>query len=74
MTAIAQALESVYQSLHDDNRDLDAHIATLKQALDAEGKNAVEADASRIPTPNRQGRKMMQAYFKQRGVIVSFKP
>lgn len=72
MSAIAEAMEAVYQSLHNDNEQLDTHIAALKKALAAEGKTSVEADPARIPTPNRQGRKMMQSYFKQRGVMVTF--
>jgi hypothetical protein len=69
---VAQALEAVYQSLHNDNQDIDSHIVALKKALATEGKSSVEVDPARIPTPNRQGRKMMRSYFKQRGVMVTF--
>lgn len=72
MTAVAQILETIYHSLHHDNVELDAHIATLKKALAAQNMSAVEVDVTRLPTPNRQGKKMMQSYFKQRGVVVTF--
>lgn len=72
MTALTteQALENVYTSLTNDNEDIDAHIAALKDALGSE-KN-VTVDPARLPHNNRQGRKMMQSYFKKRGVIVTF--
>ena len=68
----AQALENIYQSLEDNNRDIDAHIAALKGALAGEGKKSATVDASRLAQNNRQGRKMMQSYFRQRGVMVEF--
>lgn len=69
---VAQALENVYASLADDNRDIDSHIAALKDALKAEGKKEAVVTPSRLAQNNRQGRKMMQAYFKKRGVTVTF--
>lgn len=70
--AIAQALEAIYASLNNNNEALDAHIATLKTAMQAEGMAAVTVEAGRLPQPNRQGRKLMQSYFKKRGVTVNF--
>lgn len=70
--SVSQALENVYESLLDDNRDIDAHIASLKDALMAEGKAHAVVAPSRLAQNNRQGRKMMQAYFKKRGVAVTF--
>lgn len=72
MTALTkeQALENVYASLTNDNEDIDLHIAALKSALG--GEKAVTIDPARLPQNNRQGRKMMQSYFKKRGVIVTF--
>ncbi len=67
-----QALEDIYASLHNDNAGLDPLILALKIALKAEGLPAIEVDPKRIPQPNRQGRKLMQSYFKKRGVIVTF--
>ena len=76
MTAASQALtldqvlENIYTSLNNDNADIDTHIEALKTALG--GKKDVEVDPKRLNYNNRAGRKMMQSYFKKRGVIVSF--
>lgn len=67
---LEQALENIYASVNNDNADLDAHIAALKTALGA--KKDVEIDPKRLTYNNRAGRKMMQSYFKKRGVNVSF--
>ena len=67
-----QALENIYLSLDDNNRDIDAHIAALKSALAAKGEKSARVDAKRLAQNNRQGRKMMQSYFRQRGVVVEF--
>ena len=72
MSTVATALDNVYASLANDNADIDTHIASLKSALTAEGKTSVEVDSSKLAQPNRQGRKYMQSYFKQRGVVVTF--
>jgi hypothetical protein len=72
MTSRAQAMEAIYQSLNADNQDIDTHIAALKKVLTDERTDSIEVDPARLPHPNRQGRKMMQAYFKQRGIIVTF--
>lgn len=72
MSALTQAMEAIYQSLHNDNENIDTHIAALKKVLAAEGATSVEVDPTRLVQPNRQGRKMMQSYFKQRGVVVTF--
>ena len=69
---VSQAIENVYASLADDNRDIDDHIDALKVALKAEGKKEATFVPARLAQNNRQGRKMMQAYFKKRGVTVAF--
>lgn len=69
---VSQALENVYLSLADDNRDIDTHIAVLKEALKVEGQKEATVTPSRLAQNNRQGRKMMQAYFKKRGVAITF--
>ncbi|RVD56538.1 hypothetical protein EN828_24790 [Mesorhizobium sp. M2D.F.Ca.ET.185.01.1.1] len=69
---LAEAIENIYASLRADNADLDAHIATLKAALAREGKKQAVFDPTRLVQNNRAGRKLMQAYFRQRGVSVSF--
>ncbi len=67
-----QALDNVYASLKDNNRDLDAHIAVLKGALSREGRAEALFDPKRLAQNNRQGRKLMQSYFRKRGVAVTF--
>ncbi len=69
---VADAIERVYQSLQADNADIDLHIATLKAALAQEGTKEAVFDPARLPHGNRSGRKLMQAYFRQRGVTVKF--
>jgi hypothetical protein len=67
-----EATEAIYTSLHNNNEDIDLHIAALKSALAAEGKKEAVFDPGRLAQNNREGRKMMQAYFKKRGVAVNF--
>lgn len=69
---LTSALEAVYTSLHDNNVDLDQHIATLKAALAAAGLKEAVFDPARLAQGNRAGRKLMQAYFRKRGVTVVF--
>jgi hypothetical protein len=70
---VTKALENVYTALHADNEGLDARIAELKAALQEAGEKNVVIEAPRLPQNNRQGRKMLQTYFKKRGVVVEFK-
>ena len=70
--AVAKALESVHISLNDNNAGLDATIAALKTALAEAGEKTVAMKPERLPQNNRQGRKMLQTYFKKRGVLVTF--
>ncbi|BCG92164.1 hypothetical protein [Mesorhizobium sp. 131-2-1] len=69
---VAEATESIYASLQANNADIDAHIATLKAALAREGLKQAVFNPTRLVQNNRSGRKLMQAYFRQRGVSVSF--
>ena len=69
---VAEATDSIYASLQANNADLDAHIATLKAALTREGTKEAVFDPTRLAQNNRSGRKLMQAYFRQRGVSVTF--
>nr|WP_205937008.1 hypothetical protein [Rhizobium leguminosarum] len=55
-----------------DNAEIDAHIATLKAALTRAGLKEAVFDPARLVQSNRSGRKRMQAYFRQRGVMVKF--
>lgn len=72
MATTEEALERIYTSLNNDNEDIETHIQTLKGALQAQGTESVEVNPAKLPFPNRQGRKMMQSYFKKRGVNVTF--
>jgi hypothetical protein len=67
-----QATDAVYQSMIADNDDIDTHIANLRAAMAAEGIKEFTAEPSKLAQNNRSGRKMMQAYFKKRGVKVVF--
>ncbi|AZO24399.1 hypothetical protein EJ070_29400 [Mesorhizobium sp. M1E.F.Ca.ET.045.02.1.1] len=69
---VAQATENIYASLKADNADIDVHIATLKAALAREGLKEAVFDPAKLAHNNRSGRKLMQAYFRQRGVTVTF--
>ncbi|RWB51992.1 hypothetical protein [Mesorhizobium sp.] len=69
---VAQATENIYASLKADNADIDVHIATLKAALAREGIKEAVFDPAKLAHNNRSGRKLMQAYFRQRGVTVTF--
>ncbi|AEG05020.1 MULTISPECIES: hypothetical protein [Sinorhizobium] len=69
---VADATNRIYESLQADNADLDAHIATLKAALAREGLKEAVFDPARLAQNNRSGRKLMQAYFRQRGVTVKY--
>jgi hypothetical protein len=72
--AVKQALEAVHACLNDNNIGLDDAIGKLKAALLASGAKTVAMNQERLPQNNRQGRKMLQTYFKKRGVIVAFDP
>ena len=71
-STVADVINSIYESLQADNADIDAHIATLKAALAKEGLKEAVFDPARLVQNNRSGRKLMQAYFRQRGVTVKF--
>jgi predicted nucleic acid-binding Zn ribbon protein len=69
---VADATSRVYASLEADNEDIDRHIAALKDALKREGLKEAVLDPARLVQNNRSGRKLLQAYFRQRGVKVAF--
>lgn len=70
---VSQAIDNVYGVLKQDNAELDLHIAALKAAMAREGVKQAEFEPSKLAQNNRQGRKFMQAYFRSKGVSVSFK-
>jgi hypothetical protein len=69
---VKDALEKVHASLNDNNVGLDVCIVALKEALAQTGQANVTMDKTRLPNNSRPGRKMLQSYFKKRGVIVEF--
>ncbi|OAM75239.1 hypothetical protein [Devosia elaeis] len=69
---VSAAIEAIYASIRNNNEDLDIHIAALKAAMAREGAKEAVFETSKLAQPNRQGRKLMQAYFKKKGVAVGF--
>jgi hypothetical protein len=69
-----QAIENIYASIKADNEDLDLHIAALKTAMAKEGAKEAVFDPAKLAQSNRQGRKLMQSYFRKKGVAVGFAP
>ena len=69
---LEQAIENIYASLKADNADLLEHIAALKAAMAREGVKEAVFEPGKLAQNNRQGRKLMQSYFRKRGVAVSF--
>ena len=65
---LAQAIDNIYASIKADNEDLDNHIAALKAAMAREGAKEAVFEPSKLAQSNRQGRKLMQAYFRKKGV------
>jgi len=71
-TTVSEAIDAIYVSLQSDNEELDARIAALKAAMAREGVKEAAFETARLAQPNRQGRKLMQSYFRKKGVAVSF--
>ena len=69
---VSQAIDAIYASIRNDNEELDAHIAALKGAMAREGVRQATFEAGKLVQPNRQGRKLMQSYFRKKGVTVAF--
>ncbi|WP_316354268.1 hypothetical protein [Devosia sp.] len=69
---LSQAIDNIYVSIKNNNEDLDAHIAALKAAMAREGTKEAVFEPAKLAQSNRQGRKIMQAYFKKKGVAVAF--
>nr|WP_210270417.1 hypothetical protein [Ensifer oleiphilus] len=70
--SVEDATNRIYESLQADNADIDVHIAALKAALVRTGLKEAVFDPVKLVQNNRSGRKLMQAYFRQRGVTVKF--
>ena len=69
---LSQAIDNIYASIKNNNEDLDLHIAALKAAMTKEGAKEAVFEPTKLAQSNRQGRKIMQSYFKKKGVAVSF--
>jgi len=69
---IEAVTEDIYKALENDNEELDLHITRLKAALADAGTKEAIFDPARLAHNNRAGRKLMQSYFKKRGVKVAF--
>ena len=69
---LSQAIDNIYASIKADNEDLDLHIEALKSAMAREGAKEAVFEPGKLAQSNRQGRKLMQSYFKKKGVAVSF--
>lgn len=65
-------IEAIYESLINENEDLDARIKDLKAAMKKTGAKEAKFNPARLVQNNREGRKRMQSYFKKRGVKVVF--
>jgi hypothetical protein len=66
------ATKWIYESLQADKADIDERIASLKAALTLAGQKEAVFDPAKLVQSNREGRKRMKAYFRQRGVSVKF--
>jgi hypothetical protein len=71
-TTVSAAIDAIYVSLKENNAELLPRIAALKAAMAREGVTEAVFDPARIAQNNRQGRKLMQAFFRQKGVKVVF--
>ena len=69
---VSEAIDAIYASIKADNEDLDLHIAALKAAMAREGVKEATFESARLAQGNRQGRQLMQAYFRKKGVTVGF--
>lgn len=67
-----QAIDNIYASIKNDNEELDTHIAALKATMARDGVKEAVFEPGKLAQSNRQGRKIMQSYFKKKGVAVSF--
>ena len=69
---LQQAIDNIYASLKADNADLDQHIAVLKATMAREGVKEAVFEPAKLAQNNRSGRKLMQSYFRKKGVSVTF--
>ncbi len=72
MTTVQQAIEAIYPLLDGKSDELDPQIAVLKAAMKQEGAKEATFEIGKLAQGNRQGRKLMQSYFRKKGVAVAF--
>ncbi len=70
--SLQQAIDNIYASLKADNAELLERIAELRAAMAREGVKEAVFEPAKLAQNNRQGRKLMQAFFRNHGIIVSF--
>ena len=69
---LTEAMDNVYASIRADNLDLNTHIAALKAVMTRDGLTEAVFEPGKLAQNNRQGRKLMQSYFRKRGIDVVF--
>jgi hypothetical protein len=69
---LAAATENIYAALRENNKDIDVHITALKAVLARDGLKEAVFEPTKLAQNNRLGRKLMQSYFRKRGVTVVF--
>ena len=70
---LTEAIDNIYASLREDNKDLLTHMTALKAAMAREGVQEAIFDPAKLAQNNRQGRKLMQSFFRQKGIKIDFK-
>ena len=70
--SLPQAIDNIYASLKADNAELLERIAELRAAMAREGVKEAVFEPAKLAQNNRQGRKLMQAFFRKRGITVAF--
>ena len=70
--SLQQAIDNIYTSLRADNAELLERIVELKAAMARDGVKEAVFEPAKLAQNNRQGRKLMQAFFRKHGVAVSF--
>ncbi|UJW74384.1 hypothetical protein [Rhizobium sp. SL42] len=69
---LQQAIDNIYVSINNDNEDLDLHVTALKAAMAKEGVKEAVFEPAKLAQSNRQGRKIMQSFFRKKGITIGF--
>jgi hypothetical protein len=70
--SLNEAIDNIITSVNNDNEDLLNHIDVLKASMAAAQTKSIEIDPARLTYNNREGRKLMQSFFKKRGIEIKF--